>query len=77
MKTKEFINIINYNEDNINDVNNDINLFDEETTIAFIYCDNISKFDILMLEIDCKCEKYILDLVKYYLIKFPFHKMII
>ena len=63
IEDKEFINIIYYNEDNIKDINNDINLFDEETTGAFIYCDNISKFDIIIHEIGSQYEKYKFDLI--------------
>lgn len=63
IEDKEFINIIYYNEDNIKDINNDINLFEEETTGAFIYCDNISKFDIIIHEIGSQYEKYKFDLI--------------
>ena len=50
---KDWINIIYYNEDIIdqNKDNNDIKIFEEETSGAFIFCNNIHKFEIIMNEI--------------------------
>ena len=56
---KVWINIIYYNEDIIdqNKDNKDIKIFEEETTGAFIFCNDINKFEIIMDEIAHNLEK--------------------
>ena len=66
---KRFINIIYYNEDpeNLNDVIDEINYFEEQTTGAFIYCNSIDKLDIILDEInncyDYNYNKYNFELI--------------
>ena len=55
---KRFINIIYYNEDVYsNDIIKEIKFFEEYTTGAFLYCNNIDKLDIIISEIKYNCEE--------------------